>query len=476
MSGVRESDIRIVEAEAYFSDEIAREALTFGASVAATLTLCHVRVRVENRRGHVADGWGAIFLSHYWAFPSRAIPLAVKDAAMRRTTQALCSLVTRSRRYDHPIDIFRDIEGDLAAISMGICREAGLAEAMPYLGALVCLSPIDAAIHDAFGNVNGIPAYAGYGPAHCRNDLGVYLGPRYRGRYLSDLLRPAPAPKVPVAHTVGHLDALTPGDVRPGAPQDGRPNALTEWIAREGLLCFKVKLCGTDLAWDIDRYLSVFRTAQAARPRGGKCESRCSVDANEQCPSPAYMVEFLARVRESAPAAFAALQYIEQPTERDLYRHCFDMHELAAIKPVIIDESLTQVSDLDEAIARGWSGVALKTCKCHSLALLIAARAESEGLMYMVQDLTNPGIALLHSIGLAAWVRSPLAVETNARQYYPDTSLPESAVHPNIFAIHDGYAETATLRGNGLGYRVAQTSRNAPALPKGAARYPTDEQ
>jgi L-alanine-DL-glutamate epimerase-like enolase superfamily enzyme len=456
---VRESDIRVIEAEAYFSDEIAREALRFGAAVAATLTLCHVRVRVENRRGLVAVGWGAVFLSHYWAFPSPTVTPADKDAAMRRTTEALCALVVSSEQYGHPIDLFRDIEQSLATTSARVCRESGVTETMPYLGALVCMSPIDAAIHDAFGNVNGICTYAGYGADYCSNDLSAYLGPRYRDRYLADVLRPDPAPRVLIAHTVGHADALTPGDVRPDAPEDSRPKSLAEWIAREGLCCFKVKLRGTDLAWDIDRYLSVFRTAQEARAGDDHHAIHCSVDANEQCAAPVYMVEFLAQVRQSNLGAFAALRYVEQPTERDLYLHRYDMRELAALKPVIIDESLTRLADLDEAIARGWSGVALKTCKCQSLVLLIAARARCEGLMHMVQDLTNPGIALLQSIGLAAHIESPLAVEANARQYYPDTSSPEVSVHPGVFMVHEGQAETGTIRGNGLGYQMERIDR-----------------
>ncbi len=459
MSEGRTSDIRIIDTQVAFSDEIARDAFKFGAATAATLTLCHVRVRVENRRGQVADGWGAIFLSHYWAFPSAAVPLTMKDAAMRRVTMAVCDRAASHPDYGHPIDLFCDLEGELAAINRRVCQEMHLAEAMPYLGALVSLSPLDAAIHDAFGNVNGISTYAGYGPEHCRHDLSASLGPRYRDRYLRDVLRPALAPQVPIAHTVGHADALTRRDVRPDAPQDGRPNALTEWIAQDGVFSFKVKLRGVDLAWDIARYRAVWETAREALSAQPAREIHCSVDANEQCASPDYLIEFLARVRETAPDAYAALRYIEQPTERDLYHHRFDMRALTALKPVIIDESLTGLADIDEAIARGWSGVALKVCKCQSLALLIAARAEGEGLVYMVQDLTNPGLALLQSIGLAGWIRSPLAVEANARQYYPDTSSPEAVVHPAVFAPRRGYADTATLHGEGLGYRISEIHR-----------------
>lgn len=79
--------------------------------------------------------------------------------------------------------------------------------------------------------------------------------------------------------------------------------------------------------------------------------------------------------------------------------------------------------------------------------------------MHMIQDLTNPGIALLQSIGLAAHIESSLAVEANARQYYPDTSSPEASVHPGVFMVREGQAETGTIRGNGLGYQIARIDR-----------------
>ncbi|MCI0476808.1 MAG: hypothetical protein L0Y55_11215, partial [Anaerolineales bacterium] len=83
-----DTDIRILEIEPYFSDERAREPLKFGASVMDEVTFCHVRARVENRRGQIADGWGAIFLSDFWAFPTPRLEHATRDQVMRRVTHA----------------------------------------------------------------------------------------------------------------------------------------------------------------------------------------------------------------------------------------------------------------------------------------------------------------------------------------------------------------------------------------------------
>ncbi len=454
-----DSDIRILEVQPYFSIEKAREPLKFGASVMDEVTFCHVRVRAENRRGQVANGWGAIFLSDFWAFPSPRLQHAVRDQVMRRVTETACRRFAEWRTYAHPLEIFWQIEPELAQINSRICAGMQLSEQMPQLGALVCASPVDAAVHDAFGIVNGISSYAGYGPSFVTQDLSAYLGDAFRGRYLDQFVRPAFAATVPVFHLVGGLDTLHAADVRADAPRDGRPNSLEEWIERDRVFCLKVKLRGTDLAWDLDRIIAVYRIAREIHVRHGGRALHLSADTNEQCGSPAYMVELLHCLREREPEAYAALLYVEQPTERDLRAHRFDMRELAALKPVIVDESLTGLADMDLAMELGWSGVALKTCKCHSMELLVAAHCEARGIPYTIQDLTNPGLSLLHSMGLGARLHPLMGVEANSRQYYPDTSAPEKTVHPDIVEIKDGLASTASLRGPGLGYQADHIQR-----------------
>ena len=453
-----DSDIRILEAQAHFSEEHARAAFKFGNVVADWITLCHVRVRVQNRRGKVADGWGAIFLSYPWAFRDPGVEDHVKDAVMRRVTERFCRRAMDYAAFAHPLDLFVDLEGDLSAISADICREAALPTKMPYLGALVCASPVDAAIHDAFGNVNNIPSYDGYSAEFAGHDLSRHLGDGFRGRYLSDFVREAFSPFVPIFHTVGGLDALRRSETGADSHDDAHPRALDQWIAQDGVFGFKIKLRGNDIDWDLDRVLSVY--AVAAETLKPPDPIYLSLDANEQCESPAYMVELLRRLRAVNAPAHDAVCYLEQPTGRDMQHHRFDMRELSTLKPVFVDESLTTLEDMTLALELGWSGIVLKTCKCHSKDLLLAARAEALGIPYVIQDLTNPGIALLHSIGLAARLKPWSGVEANARQYYPDTSIPEAAVHPHIFRVRDGVATTDSLLGAGLGYQLSRIDRS----------------
>jgi hypothetical protein len=94
------------------------------------------------------------------------------------------------------------------------------------------------------------------------------------------------------------------------------------------------------------------------------------------------------------------------------------------------------------------------------MALLTAARCHAANIPYTIQDLTNPGLSLLHSVGLGARLAPLMGVEANSRQYYPDTSRPEAAVHPHIVNVRNGVARTGSLRGTGLGYRVGEIQRN----------------
>ena len=56
------------------------------------------------------------------------------------------------------------------------------------------------------------------------------------------------------------------------------------------------------------------------------------------------------------------------------------MHEAARLRPVVIDESLTDLESLLLAREMGYTGVALKPCKGQSQAMLMAAAAQKFGM------------------------------------------------------------------------------------------------
>ncbi len=460
---MRPTDVKVREVELFFDPQRARYPLKFGAVVMDHVTLCRARAVVETASGKVGEGWGAMFLAHFWSWPDPSVPIEAKEEIMRRTARAYADAVQGLGDFMHPVDIFFQLEDELRRLSSQISREVARAE-QPFLGALVCASPIDAAIHDAFGIANGISSYDGYGPDFM-DDLSKYLGPDFRGAYISDFIRDSFVPELPVFHLVGGLDKLTRSELDDSDPADGLPNCLEDWIARDGVFCLKVKLRGNDLDWDVERMIAVHDVAGQALARLGIGDMFLSADTNEQCESPEYVVEMLEKIRERSPSCFERILYVEQPTSRDLAAAGHDMRQLARIKPVLVDESLTDLESFELALQQGWSGIALKACKCHSAALVMAAKAREQRVPYSIQDLTNPSLALFHSVGLAARLHPIKGVEANSRQYFPDATSPaERHVHAGIFYVRRGYANTWSLQGPGLGFQMDLIRRTKAAL------------
>ena len=341
----------------------------------------------------------------------------------------------------------------------------GLSIPIPKLCTAVTTSPIDAAIHDAFGRANGINSYNGLSSAFVSYDLSHYLNTqkagvaseqlhpkRFQGKYLDQYLSNSPKNYMPLYHLIGALDPLTSDDISDPI-DDGLPLTLPEWIEADGLTHLKVKLNGKDLDWDVDRLLSIEQVASETQSKRGVTSWYYSADFNETCADVEYLLEFLQRIQEGKGLAFERLAYIEQPTDRDLKSHPENkMHKASAIKPVVIDESLTDLETFLLAREQGYSGVALKACKGQSQALLMGAAAQDYNMFLAVQDLTCPGASFLHSAGIAARVKGVTAIEGNSRQFCPAANYEWADQYPSIFHITNGTVGTHILTENGLGH------------------------
>jgi hypothetical protein len=255
---------------------------------------------------------------------------------------------------------------------------------------------------------------------------------------------------MPLYHLVGALDPIEESDIRKRI-NDGLPETLPEWIRFNGLTHLKIKLNGDNLDWDVERVVYVDRVASETQRQRGVDKWYYSLDFNEKCASVGYLLEFMNRVKSATPAGFERIQYIEQPTARDLKAHPENrMHEAAKLRPVVIDESLTDLESLQLAREMGYTGAALKACKGQTQALLMAAAARKYQMFLCVQDLSCPGASLIHSAGLAAHVPGVAAIESNARQYVPAANKPWESKFPGMFHITDGTLETGLLTKLGL--------------------------
>ena len=445
------TDVRVAEVRHSFEDYVYRAPYKFGGRVVDRVTLLNVRCRVQTRGGKNAWGFGSMTLGNMWAFPSRTMSYDVTLDAMKALAGRLKAITAACTEVGHPLDLAHVLEPEYLKAAAELSRERALDEPMPKLATLVVASPFDAALHDAFGKVHGRNVYDTYGRDLLRHDLARYLGTGFAGERLDRYLLRRPQPAIPLFHSVGGLDPLTPADVEKPVG-DGLPETLPEWIARDGLVRIKIKLSGEDLRWDVARTLAIDRVAAATQGTRGVRDWKYCLDFNELCPDGAYVLDALRQVRAGAPAGFERILYVEQPTARDLRANRANvMHEAAKLRPVVIDESLTDLESLRLAREMGYNGVALKACKGQSQTVLMAAAAQKHGMFLCVQDLTCPGASLIHSVGISAHVPSVAGIEANARQYVPAANAPWAERFPGIFKVRDGHVRPAEILGPGLG-------------------------
>jgi hypothetical protein len=80
----------------------------------------------------------------------------------------------------------------------------------------------------------------------------------------------------------------------------------------------------------------------------------------------------------------------------------------------------------------------------------------------MVQDLTNPMLAQIPHVLLAAHADTIMGVESNAMQFYPEASVVEARIHPGLYQRCGGMLDLSTLTGPGFRYRVDEIDRKLP--------------
>jgi len=445
------TDIRIDEVSIEYEEFPYRTPYKFGGREIDRVTVLNAHCAVHTLNGRSARGFGSMPLVSAWAFPSAKMSFDTTLGAMKTLAGHLRGITQDFDETAHPIDINVSLEPEYLRAAQEVSADLHLAEPIPKLCTLVTASAFDAALHDAFGKANGVSTYHTYGRDFMTHDLGHYLGREFEGEYPDQYLLKDPKPRLALYHAVGESDPIDEQDVKERI-HDGLPMSLRGWIAYNGLTHIKIKLAGNDLAWDLERMLGVDRTTSDVETARGVKEWVYSLDFNEQCLNVAYLLEFLRRLKEKSRSGYDKIQYIEQPTKRDLEKDRGNvMHEAAKLRPIVIDESLTGLDMLKLAREMGYSGAALKTCKGQTQSVLLAAACQKYNMFMCVQDLTCPGASLVHSVGMAAHMPTVTAVESNARHFVPAGNRGWEGKFPGIFIIKDGTLRTEDLTKPGLG-------------------------
>ncbi len=461
------TDIRPKTAALYFLPVETRIPLKFGKETLTSVTCARVSLRVEDVKGRSAAGWGETPLSVQWVWPSQR-SYEERHAALKEFCQVLAGAWAQFGGAGHPLEVGHDFIETQLPVLLKAFNENRPNAPMPFLAALVCCSAFDIALHDAYGMLHGVPVYSTYTAAYMNRDLSAFITPApgteisFAGRYPQDfLVSPRPA-MLWAWHLVGGKDWIDPSEQDGSEPNDGYPVLLRDWIRTDGLKCLKVKLRGTDSAWDYDRLVNVGNIAVE------EGVDWLTSDFNSTVHDPEYVNAILDRLKVEHPRLYGMILYVEQPFPYELKEHRIDVHSVAARKPLFMDESAHDWRMIRLGRELGWTGVALKTCKTQTGALLSLCWAKAHGMTLMVQDLTNPMLAQIPHVLLAAHAGTIMGVETNAMQFYPEASRPEAAVHPGLYRRRGGKVDLSTLHGPGFCYNAEKIARE---LPEPMARF-----
>ena len=465
------NECQVTGVAVWFLPVTTRVPLKFGTEALTSVTCARVKITLRGVDGRSASGWGETPLSVQWVWPS-ALPYAQRHQALQDFCQRLAHAWNAFNESGHPMRLGNAFnESELPRLQAGFNAERaaqGL-EALPHLAALVCNSAFDIAVHDAFGQLLGQTAFEILEPGVLTETLEAFLAPApgtevsFQGRTLSSFLLPERRNSLEAWHLVGGLDPIDASELTGSEPHDGHPVLLADWITRDALQCLKIKLRGNDADWDYQRLVRVGRLGLPLGVTDLTADFNCTVR------DPAYVCEILDHLQRDHPDLFQALTYVEQPFPYDLEAHPIPVHEVSRRKPLFLDESAHDWRLVRLGRELGWTGVALKTCKTQTGALLSAAWAQAHGMQLMVQDLTNPRLAQIPHCLLAAHLPTLRGVETNAMQFYPAASDLEATVHPGLYRRRDGRVDLSTLTGPGFGYAGAETVREpgAPSLVLG---------
>jgi hypothetical protein len=263
------TDFRPVAVELHFLPITARMPLKFGPEVTTEVTCARVKMTVEDSQGRRAAGWGETPLSVAWVWPSHLSYHERHDALRSLCLKVAAAWVGWNGPPGHPIEVghrFLDEALPNLVASFNHSQRQGT-EAVPWLGALVCASAFDLALHDAFGVLHGVPTYETYNDRFMSLDLAHFLEGAagvdlsFADRFPEEFLEIPRRESLPAWHLVGGKDPIDASELTGTEPNDGIPVLLRDWARRDGLKCLKVKLRGDDGPSDFDRLVQVGRIA-----------------------------------------------------------------------------------------------------------------------------------------------------------------------------------------------------------------------
>jgi len=452
-------DVSVKNCELFFCPIKTRVPLKFGIETTTHVVSARAFITISSKDGAIESGVGETPLSVAWVWPG-ALPYSYRLEQLKLFTIQLRDAWRTCSYSGHPMEIgHKFIQNQLKRVWNAYNENVDSEHMLPWLAALVCNSLFDISLYDAYGNLHKKSVWDTLSSPYMNQDLSTYYSDEYsnlfKTKYPNDYIVPsANAPEsLDAWHLVGAKDIIDKSTYTGEIVNDGYPFFLEDWITTDGLTCLKVKLSGTDSEWDYQRLTQVGKIASENGVLWLTADFNCTVT------DVSYVCDILDTLVLEYPKIYQMILYIEQPFPYEIHEHPIDVHAVSARKPLFMDESAHEWQQVAFGRKLGWTGVALKTCKTFTGALLSMCWAKEHGMTLMVQDLTNPMLAQIPHVELASRCNTIMGVETNAMQFYPEASKNEMRIHPNLYQRKGGKVSLESIGESGFGYRLEEIEK-----------------
>lgn len=301
------------------------------------------------------------------------------------------------------------------------------------------------ALIDATCRAEGKSFFRMVGEGRLGIDPGIHQ--ELNGFDLSSMLPRRQRTRFHIRHTVGFADPLTDADLEKRI-DDGEPETLEEYIRRDGLRFFKVKISGNP-----DADLSLLERIWQVVSRHSE-EPVVTLDGNEAYRDLEPFADFVNRMEGELVGLFQHVLFIEQPLTRGLTHHVNTREgivELSRKKSLVIDEADGELDSFKNALAIGYSGTSHKNCKGVFKSILnqaLARRHEEQtgrDAFLSGEDLSNMAIVPLHQDFDALSVLNLDHCERNGHHYAygmshltPAEKASLRRHHPDLYEERDG--------------------------------------
>lgn len=272
--------------------------------------------------------------------------------------------------------------------------------------------------------------------------------PELKNFPLEQLLPPRPLTTFHIRHTVGLADPLTKVDLASDQRiNDGEPETLEEYVARDGLRYLKVKIAGDPEA-DLTRLGRIWEVI------AGTNQPVITLDGNESYEDIDAFSRFVDVFERTHLGLFQHTAFIEQPLTRSLTLDPATTETVAAVsrkKPLVIDEADGTLTSFRDAFQVGYSGTSHKNCKGFFKSLInfcLARHLEvrlGRSVFQTGEDLSNMPLVPLHQDFAALGVLGIHHCERNGHHYSSGlehlTEAERSLVkrhHPDLYTERQG--------------------------------------